>query len=96
MKRFGLLIVSGAFVLSACTPVLDTMTRTEAINMCQEKARGATQPTGQATVGVNTITGPSFGLSLNFSDAYIRGLDPAVVYEECMTELAANGQIVEG
>ena len=93
MKRF---LVVPIVIVAACTPTLEMMTRNEAISFCQNEAREAAGPTGTASVGVNSVSGPSFGLSLNFSDAYLRGLSPEQVFENCMSELAANGQIVEG
>jgi len=84
------------FLAAACTTIPQSMTRTEAIALCQEKAREAAGPTGKATVGANSNTGPFFGLQLSFSDAFIRGLNPDVVFENCMNDLAAKGVISEG
>ena len=94
--KTGALLAVGLAVTAACTPVYESYTRIEAIEFCQQKAREAAGPTGEATVGVNSRTGPNFGLSINLSDDYLRGRDPAQVYEQCMTNLAARGQISEG
>lgn len=76
--------------LMGCTP--KQMTYGEAIAYCQDKADAAAGVQGNARVSVGT-GGTSMGLSLSISDSFIRGDDPAVVYDTCMTELTANGQI---
>lgn len=96
MNRFGIVLTGPLLAISACTTTLQTMTRAEAISLCQEKANNASSPTYNATIGVNSNTGAFGGLSISLSDAYLRGLDPEVVYESCMNDLAANGQIAEG
>ncbi len=96
MKSIYIVLTGAALVISACTTTLETMTRSDAIVLCQGKASDASGPTYGATVGANSNTGFFGGLSISLSDAYIRGLDPAAVFEHCMNELAANGQIVEG
>lgn len=82
--------------LAACAPNLPMYSRADAIDYCQEQARQAAGPTGSVTIGANSSSGPFLGAQINLSDAYLRGLDPAVVYENCMNQLAANGQISEG
>ncbi len=93
MKRLGIWL-AGAALLAACTPTLETMTRAEAIDMCKARASdGARTTTGNLTLGVNSHTGPTFGAGIGIN------LTPKpydVTFENCMTELAANGQIVEG
>ncbi len=80
-------------VIAACTPTLDTMSRGEAISMCQAQADEAAQVvSGSATAGVNSISGPSFGLGININ---LTPKPRAQTYEACMSELVANGQIVE-
>jgi len=79
--------------LFACTPTLETMSRAEAIAFCRAEADEAAQVlSGDASVGVNSRTGPSVGLGLSIN---LTPRPRAVTYDQCMTELAANGQIVE-
>lgn len=79
---------------AACTPTLETMTRNEAINMCQARADEAAQVvSGNASAGVNSNTGPSFGLGISIN---LTPKPKAQTFESCMSELEANGQIVEG
>ncbi len=91
MKRF---LAFSILALAACTPTLHTMTRSEAITMCQARADEAARVvSGSATAGVNSVTGPSFGLGLNIN---LTPKPKAQTFEACMSELTANGQIVEG
>ncbi len=91
MKK--LIILSG-LVVAACTPTLNSMTRAEAIDICQAQADEDAQVlSGNASAGVNSLTGPSFGLGLRIN---LTPKPQAQTFDACMNELAANGQIVEG
>ena len=91
MKHFLALSV---LAIAACTPTLETMTRGDAIVMCRAQADEAAQVvSGSATAGVNSNTGPSFGLGISIN---LTPKPKAQTFEACMSELAANGQIVEG
>lgn len=90
MKR--ILLVSAVFA-AACTPTLETMSRADAVAMCQAQADEAAQTvSGTASAGVNSVSGPSFGLGLHIN---LTPKPRAQTFEACMAELAANGQIVE-
>ena len=91
MKRFLALSV---LAIAACTPTLETMSRAEAISMCQAQADEAAQVvSGNASAGINSNTGPSFGLGISIN---LTPKPKAQTFEACMSELTANGQIVEG
>lgn len=91
MKFF---LTLSTLALFACTPVYETMSRGEAIAYCQDEAAEAAQVvSGDASVGINSRTGPSFGLGIGIN---LTPRPSAQTYEACMAELAANGQIVEG
>jgi len=91
MKPF---LAFSVLAIAACTPTLETMSRAEAISMCQAQADEAAQVvSGNGRVGVNSNTGPSFGLGLTIN---LTPKPRAQTFEACMSELAANGQIVEG
>jgi len=91
MKPF---LAFSVLAIAACTPTLETMSRTEAIAMCQEQADEAAQViSGTGTMGINSNTGPSFGLGISIN---LTPKPVAQTFEACMSELAANGQIVEG
>ena len=81
------------FALFACTSTLETMSRSEAIAYCQDKAVNDAQVvSSEASVGVNSNTGPSVGLGFSIN---LTPRPQAQTYEQCMNQLAANGQIVE-
>ncbi len=91
MKHFLALSI---LAIAACTPTLETMSRANAVAMCQAQADEAAQVvSGNATAGVNSNTGPSFGLGISIN---LTPKPRAQTFEACMSELAANGQIVEG
>jgi len=91
MKPFLALSV---LALAACTPTLETMSHADAVAMCQEQADEAAEVvSGTGSVGVNSNTGPSFGLGLSIN---LTPKPKAQTFEACMSELTANGQIVEG
>lgn len=91
MKHF---LAFSTLALAACTPTLETMNRSEAVSMCQAQADEAAQVvSGNASMAVNSQTGTSlgFGIGINLTPR-----PRAQTFESCMSELAANGQIVEG
>jgi len=91
MKRF---IALFALAISACTPTLPPISHAEALSMCQAQAADAAQVvSGSGTAGVNSNTGPSFGLGLRIN---LSPRPQAQTFESCMSKLAANGQIAEG
>ncbi len=91
MKR---LISFSVLAIAACTPTLETMSRADAITMCQAQADEAAQVvSGNASAGINSNTGPSFGLGISIN---LTPKPKAQTFEACMSELTANGQIVEG
>lgn len=90
MKRSKYLTIPA--LLAACTSVPPTYTYAEAIAVCEDKARSAAGPRGEAEFGVGT-GGPSASLSLSFDESFLRGRDPDIVYGECLNHLRLNGQI---
>ena len=90
MFRFGIIAVVSSLVISACS--LPQMTYAEALAFCQDKADAAAGPQGEVELSVGTV-GTNASFSISVSDSFIRGDDPAIVYETCMNELSQNGQI---
>jgi hypothetical protein len=80
-------------LLAACAATLPKYTNAEAIAFCEDQARSAAGPRGEAEFGVGT-GGPSASLTLSFSDTFLQGRDPDAVYTECLDTLRRNGQIV--
>ena len=90
MKRF---LALSTLAIAACTPTLETMSRAEAVSMCQAQAAEAARVvSGTTSAGINSNTGPSFGLGLSIN---LTPRPRAQTFDSCMTKLAANGQIVE-
>lgn len=89
LRILAIPLIAGA-ALTGCTP--PQMSYAEAMEFCHEKADAAAGPQGHVGLSIGT-GGPSASLSLSLSDSYLRGDDPAVVYETCMNNLFANGQI---
>lgn len=90
MKQF---LAVSVLAIAACTPTLEIMSHADAVAMCHEEADEAAQVvSGNATAGVNSNTGPSFGLGLSIN---LTPKPRAKTFEACMSELMANGQIVE-
>lgn len=92
MKRAAPLAV---LALSACGP----MSPERAADLCEERARAATGPTGEIGVGVGTINGAlnrtvtSSRVEIGVTSDYIQGRDPYVVYDECVREKSGQGPI---
>ncbi|MDE0968968.1 MAG: hypothetical protein OSA51_06130 [Octadecabacter sp.] len=72
-------------VLTACTPMLVSPENVE--EFCEEKARSARSPTGQASVGTNSRTGGFSRVEIGVSSDFIAGHDPVEVYEQCFFDL---------
>jgi len=91
MKHF---LAFSVLAITACTPTLETMSRTEAIAICQAQADEAAQVvSGNVGIGVNSVTGPSIGAGISIN---LTPKPKAQTFEACMNKLAASGQIVEG
>jgi len=91
MKR---LIALSTLAIPACTATLPPMSHAEAVSMCQAQAVDAAQVvSGNGSAGINSNTGPSFGLGFRIN---LSPRPKAQTFESCMSKLAANGRIVEG
>jgi hypothetical protein len=90
MKR----LLALTLLAAACTPAMEPMRYDDAVAMCQAQAAEAAQVvSGNASAGINSNTGPSFGLGLSIN---LTPRPRAQTFESCMSKLVANGQIVEG
>lgn len=76
-------------LLAACGPLPPG----EAEDRCEERARLAAKPQGQATVGYSSTAGTFSGVELTISSDYIAGRDPQEVYETCVFEYTGEGPI---
>ncbi|MEO1537039.1 MAG: hypothetical protein AAFR73_04855 [Pseudomonadota bacterium] len=86
LSRSVLLVA--ALPLGACGPVSPE----RAADMCEERARAATGPTGEIGVGVGS-DGAKGSLEIGVTSDYILGRDPYIVYETCVREKTGQGPI---
>ncbi|MDJ1007677.1 MAG: hypothetical protein QNJ13_07595 [Paracoccaceae bacterium] len=81
-----------ALLLAACGPISPE----EAANRCEDRARNAAGPTGEATLGVGSSGGDVdviAGLELTVTGDFIAGRDPQTVYENCVFNLTGQGPV---
>ena len=76
MKRSVVLML----LLASCGPV----SLPQAERACFERARLAQQPRGTVGVGVNSNGQTTGLLDLQVSTDYLKGRDPAAVYDQCV------------
>ncbi len=86
MRRFALI---GVLLLAACGP----MSPERAADVCEERARAATGPTGEIGIGINNKGETRGSLEIGVTSDYIRGRDPYIVYEECVRQKTGQGPI---
>ncbi|MEM6385953.1 MAG: hypothetical protein AAF718_06925 [Pseudomonadota bacterium] len=83
--------ISSALLLlgmAACGPVSPE----RAADMCEDRARAATGPTGEVGVGVGS-GGVGGRVEIGITSDFIQGRDPFVVYEECVRQKTGQGPI---
>ncbi len=85
MRRFALF---GVLLLAACGP----MSPERAADVCEDRARAATGPTGEIGIGLGS-DGPGGYVEVGVTSDYIRGRDPYIVYEECVRQKTGQGPI---
>ncbi len=78
----------GLLLLAACGPV----SAERAADMCEDRARAATGPTGEIGIGVGS-DGPGGSFEIGVTSDYILGRDPYIVYEECVRQKTGQGPI---
>ena len=75
--------------LAACVP----MSPERAAEVCEERARAATGPTGHIGVGVNSDGKVVSDLEVGISSDYLQGRDPYLLYDQCVREKSGQGPI---
>lgn len=75
-------MLAGVFALAACGP----MPVAQAEEICEERARRAAGPTGSATFGYNTDTGPINDVEIVLSSDYLTGRNPQSVFAQCVRQ----------
>lgn len=89
MTSWARQIGSGGMVLAAlaaCGPV----SLAQAERQCFERARLAERPRGAVVIGIDSGGRVGGGVELDISGDYLRGRDPAAVYDSCV--VARSGE----
>ena len=73
----------------ACAPISPE----RAADLCEDRARAATGPTGYLRVGVDSRGKSRTGVSIGVSTDFLTGADPQVVYEDCVRQRTGQGPI---
>lgn len=76
-------------LLAACGP----LSPERAAEVCEDKARAATGPTGEIGIGIGTGGKVDSRLEIGVTSDYLRGLDPYQVYEDCVRRETGQGPI---
>lgn len=76
-------------VLAACGP----MSPERAAEVCEDRARAATGPSGHVGVSVNNKGKTKAGVSIGVTSDYLLGKDPYQVYDECVRRKSGQGPI---
>lgn len=94
-RRTALLAFPSLALLTACEPTPVTFTYAEAVAFCTEQARNAAGPRVGGQVGISSGSNGNFAnLGIMFTDSFLRGDDPDIVYNGCLQRLNDGGQIV--
>ena len=80
--------MASLMLLSACGP----MSPERAADLCEERARAATGPTGTVGVGVGS-NGVSSSVEIGVTSDFLRGRDSYLVYEECVRQKTGEGPV---
>lgn len=75
--------------LAACGPVSPE----RAADMCEERARAATGPTGEIGIGISSDGDVASELSIGVSSDFLQGRDPYWVYDSCVRQKSGQGPI---
>jgi len=78
-----------AAVLAACAP----LSPERVADLCEDRARAATGPTGSVQIGVGSGGNVRTGLAIGVSTDFLKGADPYVVYEDCVRQKTGQGPI---
>lgn len=81
----GLLLALAA----ACGPV----TPERAADMCEDRARAATGPTGEIGVGISSDGDTAGHFEIGVTSDYLRRRDPYEVYETCVRQKTGEAPI---
>ncbi len=83
------ILLPALMLLAACGP----LSPERAAEVCEDKARAATGPTGEIGIGIGTGGKVGSRLEVGVTSDYLRGLDPYQVYEDCVRRETGQGPI---
>lgn len=86
-SRAGPIFLLG--VIAACSPISPE----RAADICEERARAATGPTGSVGIGISSDGKTRTSASIGISSDYIQGRDPYVVYDQCVRQKTGQGPV---
>ncbi|MCG6884481.1 MAG: hypothetical protein LJE62_12075 [Silicimonas sp.] len=81
------LLLAG-LALAACGP----MSPERAADVCEDRARAATGPTGEIGIGIGS-NGPGGYVEVGVTSDYIQGRDPYILYDQCVRQKSGQGPI---
>jgi hypothetical protein len=81
------LLLAG-LALAACGP----MSPERAADVCEDRARAATGPTGEIGIGIGS-NGPGGYVEVGITSDYIQGRDPYILYDQCVRQKSGQGPI---
>ncbi len=84
-----MLILAICATAAACAPISPE----RAADLCEDRARAAAGPTGQVLIGAGSDGDVHTGLEIGVSTDYLRGIDPYVVYDNCVRQKTGQGPI---
>lgn len=82
------LIVISSLIVAACGP----MSADRAADLCEDRARAATGPTGEIGIGIGS-GGTSGSVEIGVTSDYLQGRDPYQVYDSCVRQKTGQGPI---
>ena len=88
MKHVAAKLLLGLTLVS-CGPVSPE----RAADMCEERARAATGPTGEVGIGITSDGDARGRFEIGITSDYIRGRDPYDVYDSCVRQKTGQGPI---
>ena len=82
-------LISCFVLIAACGPISPE----RAADMCEERARAATGPTGFVGIGVSSDGKAKTKASIGVTSDFLQGRDPYVVYDQCVRQKTGQGPV---
>ncbi|PQM60990.1 MAG: hypothetical protein CML40_05060 [Rhodobacteraceae bacterium] len=82
-----LVVASGFFLISCGEKRKITLSKEQVITNCLNEKQNAIFPEAEVNIS-KSKKGNSVGVSLSFSSNFIKGIDPEIVYIDCIKRLS--------